>query len=253
MLITLTAARAGTGVTTTAVGLAAAWPRPVLLVEADPCGYSTILAGTLGATVPVGPGVLDAAMAARSGELAAGLDAMLIDLPGTNARLLPGLASVAQRRTFTPSVWSELATALAGWAHATGIDLLIDTGPLSDAAHPAPWHALADAVVLLVRPDLVGVSAARNWADELSDLVPDPARLHLAVAGAHPAYTAGHLAAYLHLPLLIDLGDDPTTAAHYSHGTPLPRRHRGTLHRALPAAAAALLAVTDRQEVTTSV
>ena len=69
MLITLTAARAGTGVTTTAVGLAAAWPRPVLLVEADPCGYSTILAGTLGATVPVGPGLLDAAMAARSGEL----------------------------------------------------------------------------------------------------------------------------------------------------------------------------------------
>lgn len=143
MLITLTAARAGTGVTTTAVGLAAAWPRPVLLVEADPCGYSTILAGTLGATVPVGPGLLDAAMAARAGELAAGLDAMLIDLPGTNARVLPGLASVAQRRTFTPSVWSELATALAGWAHATGIDVLVDTGPLSDAAHPAPWHALA--------------------------------------------------------------------------------------------------------------
>ena len=52
MIVTLTSARGGTGVTTAAVGLAAVWPRPVLLVEADPCGYSAILAGTLAASVP---------------------------------------------------------------------------------------------------------------------------------------------------------------------------------------------------------
>lgn len=255
MITTLTSARAGTGVTTLAVGLAAVWPRPVLLVEADPAGYSTILAGTLAATVPVGPGVLDAAMAARAGQLAHALPGMLIDLPGTNACLVPGLASVAQRRSLTPQVWADLAGQLGDWAEQAGADVLVDAGPLPDAAHPAAWHAQADAVVLVTRPDLVGVSSARNWADELLDLIPDPARLHLAVTGTHPAYPAGTVADYLRLPLLADLGHDLITARHYSHGEPLPRRHRGTLGRALPAAAAALLAHAgaDREGVSAGV
>lgn len=244
MIVTLTAARAGTGVTTTTVGLAAVWPGPVLLVEADPCGYSTILAGTLAARVPVGPGILDAALAARTGTLDAALPGMLVDLPGTTARVLPGLASVAQRRSLTGPVWADLAAALHTWARGTGTDLLIDTGPLPDAAHPAALHTLADVVLLLTRPDLVGVSSARNWADELAGALPDPARLHLGVVGAHPAYPAAQVAGYLGLPLLADLGADPTTAGHYSHGTPLPRRHRGTLTRALPATAAGLRALT---------
>ena len=123
----------------------------------------------------------------------------------------------------------------------------MDTGPLPDAGHPAGWHTLADLVILVTRPDLVGISSTRNWADELADALPDPARLHLMVTGSHPAYPASTVADYLHLPLLADLGDDPTTAAHYSHGTPLPRRHRGLLTRSLPAAASALRAL--EQEV----
>ena len=243
MMATLTCVRGGTGATTTAVGLAAVWPRPVLLVEADPCGYSAVLAGALAASVPVGPGVLDAAMAARAGRLDSALPEMLVELPGTRARLLPGLASVAQRRSLTPAVWLDLAGELRVWAERTGIDLLIDTGPLTDAGHPAGLHALADLVCLVTRPDLVGVSSARNWADELADSLPDPTRLHLLVVGSHRAYTAAQVAGYLRLPLLGDLGSDPVTAAHYSHGDPLPRRHRGALTRALPAAAAALLAL----------
>lgn len=243
MIITLTSARGGTGATTTAVGLAAVWPRPVLLVEADPCGYSPLLAGPLAASVPVGAGVLDAAMAARAGALDDALAGMLVTLPGTRARILPGLASVAQRRSLTPAVWLDLADCLRSWADSTGTDLLIDTGPLTDAGHPAGLHALADLVCLVTRPDLVGVSSARNWADELSDALPDPSRLRLLVVGAHRAYTAKQVADYLRLPLLADLGCDPVGAAHFSSGDPLPRRHRGPLTRALPAAAAALLSL----------
>ena len=63
------------------------------------------------------------------------------------------------------------------------------------------------------------------------------------------------VADYLRLPLLADLGHDPVTARHYSHGEPLPRRHRGTLGRALPAAATALLAHAgaDREGVSAGV
>jgi hypothetical protein len=243
MLVTLTSARAGTGVTTAAVGLAAAWPAPVLLIEADPSGYSSILAGAFAAAVPVGAGVLDAAMSARAGRLAADLPGMLAELPGTNARVLPGLSSVAQRKSLTAPVWLDLGAALRSWADESGIDVLIDCGALPDAAHPSGLHPLADAVVLVTRPDLVGVSSSRNWVDELADALPDPARLHVMVTGSHPAYPASMVAGYLHLPLLADLGEDLTTAAHYSHGTPLPRRHRGLLTRSLPAAASALRAL----------
>ena len=118
MFVTLTSARTGTGVTTAAVGLAAAWPGPVLLVEADPSGYSSILAGTFAAAVPVGAGVLYAAMSARAGRLGADLAGTLVDLPGTNARVLPGLSSVAQRKSLTTPVWLALGTALRSWAEA---------------------------------------------------------------------------------------------------------------------------------------
>lgn len=242
MIITLTSARAGTGVTTAAVGLAAVWPTPVLLVEADPSGYSSILAGAFAASVPAGAGVLDAAMSARAGRLGADLPGMLVELPGTNARVLPGLSSVAQRKSLTAQMWLDLGAALRSWSEDVGVDVLIDCGALPDAAHPAGLHPLADTVVLVTRPDLVGVSSTRNWVDELADALPDPARLHLLVTGEHRAYPAHQVASYLRLPLLADLGDDPTTAAHYALGTPLPRRHRGLLTRSLPAAAAALRA-----------
>lgn len=243
MFVTLTSPRAGTGTTTASVGLAASWPTPVLLVEADPCGYSSILAGAFAAAVPVDAGVLDAAMAARGGRLAANLPAMLVHLPGTTAYVLPGLASVAQRKSLTPQLWLDLAGELRAWAEQSGVDVLVDCGPLPDAGHPAALHTLADVVTLVTRPDLVGVSSARNWVDELADSLPDPARLRLIVTGTHPAYPATKVADYLRVPLLADLGEDPTTAAHFAHGTPLPRRHRGALTRSLPAAASTLMSL----------
>src|SRR3546814_8260143 len=44
-VIALCSASGSPGVTTTSLGLALLWPRPVLLVEADPTGGSGILAG----------------------------------------------------------------------------------------------------------------------------------------------------------------------------------------------------------------
>ena len=133
MIVTLTSARGGTGVTAAAVGLAAVWPRPVLLVEADPCGYSAILAGTLAASVPAGAGVLDAAMAARAGQLSHVFPGMLVALPGTNARVLPGLASVAHRAVVVPAV---IGCPAANGAAATTTGAVPDTIP-NRAAAPA--------------------------------------------------------------------------------------------------------------------
>lgn len=44
-LVTLVSAAGSPGVTTTGLGLALCWPRPVVLVEADPAGSSALAAG----------------------------------------------------------------------------------------------------------------------------------------------------------------------------------------------------------------
>jgi len=65
-VICLTSASGSPGVTTTAVGLAFCWPRPVLLVEADPTGGSGILAGFLKGTTPYDTGLVELALSPLS-------------------------------------------------------------------------------------------------------------------------------------------------------------------------------------------
>ena len=66
-IVCLTSASGSPGVTTTAVGMAFSWPRPVLLVEADPTGGSGVLAGFLRGTTPYDAGVIEGRM--EGGEI----------------------------------------------------------------------------------------------------------------------------------------------------------------------------------------
>ena len=89
-IIALTAGSGSPGVSTTTVGLALCWPRPVVLVEADPTGGSGILAGYFQGQVAHDGGLIELAMAQREDLVAAELPHQLLDLPGSQARLLPG-------------------------------------------------------------------------------------------------------------------------------------------------------------------
>ena len=55
-IVCLTSASGSPGVTTTAVGIAFSWPRPALLVEADPTGGSGVLPGSFAARRRTTPG-----------------------------------------------------------------------------------------------------------------------------------------------------------------------------------------------------
>lgn len=80
-LIGLTSARGAPGVTTTALGMALHWHRPVLLVEADASGGSAILAGYLRGTVAHDRGLRDVAVALSLGDpLDQAVNAALIEL-----------------------------------------------------------------------------------------------------------------------------------------------------------------------------
>ena len=64
-VIALGSAAGSPGVTTSALGLALTWPRPVLLIEADPTGGSAMLAGFFRGTTAQTAALIDLAGAAR--------------------------------------------------------------------------------------------------------------------------------------------------------------------------------------------
>ncbi|MEA5117950.1 MAG: hypothetical protein VB036_10075, partial [Propionicimonas sp.] len=91
-IFTLASASGSPGVTTTALGLALVWPRPVLLVEADPTGGSALLAGYWRGQLDH-VGLLDLVMAERHGVLAHALPRMQLAIDGTEAAVLVGIKS----------------------------------------------------------------------------------------------------------------------------------------------------------------
>ena len=136
-LIGLTSARGAPGVTTTALGMALHWHRPVLLVEADVSGGSAVLAGFLRGTVAHDRGLRDIAVALSLGDpMDEALNRSLIDLPGGRVRLLPGLANAAQAPAVT-GLWQPLAQHLRD-LDAAGLDVIVDLGRWSARNGPDP-------------------------------------------------------------------------------------------------------------------
>ena len=121
--------------TTTAVGLALCWPRPVLLVEADPTGGSAILAGYLrGGTAPT-DALIDLALAHRDGTRSRRSPTVTMPIPDTAVLTVPGIRAHAQARAL-PRVGAAPA-ALRG-AGRTGQDVIVDAGRLGPGrAHPS--------------------------------------------------------------------------------------------------------------------
>ena len=211
------------GVTTTAVALAVCWPRQVILVEADPNGASAVLPGYCRGHARHDHGVLDAAVAARAGTLAADLPGLLIDLPGSTARLLAALTRPEQAATMD-GAWPVLAPALVDAAHQAGTDLILDLGRLSQHGAPRPVLALADRVLLLTATTLPALHAVRAWLPTIrADLV-DPTRLALLLTGEGQPYRAGEIAKHLGTAVAGVLPADPAAAAPWSAGTAHPRR-----------------------------
>ena len=100
-VIVLASASGAPGVTTTSVGLASVWPRPVLLVDADPTGGSAILAGFFQGNVAASGGLSEVVLGSRRGDLAGAIAASAVALPGTAAHVLPGVSGHVVARTMT--------------------------------------------------------------------------------------------------------------------------------------------------------
>jgi MinD-like ATPase involved in chromosome partitioning or flagellar assembly len=144
-LIAIGSVAGAPGVTTLAIGLAAAWPEPDtrrVVVEADPDG------GRLGAELGVGvePGLMELALAART---ASGLTPDEIVERGAASvadwSVIPAPASAEQAH----SALVHAAGALAGVMGADDQVWLVDAGRLSTRSPALPFATAADHVLVV--------------------------------------------------------------------------------------------------------
>lgn len=230
-IVCLTSASGSPGVTTTAVGMAFSWPRPVLLVEADPTGGSGVLAGFLRGTTPYDAGLIELALSPL-GTADALRDVVRPLSP--NVSLVAGIRSHAQA-TALRDIWEPLAAALRELDD-NGQDVIVDAGRLGLMGSPTPLLDAADAALLVTRATLPAISAARSWAETVRQ--PATGWRHpclLLIAEGQP-YRATEISKVLGMPVVADLPDDPAAAAVYHRGAAPPKHFEtGPYIRALQA------------------
>lgn len=248
-IMTLHSATGAPGVTTTALGLAWQWGRPVLVVEADLAG-SSILTGFLRGEQPPAEGVLalsKATIRSQSWQLSQ----HTIRLADA-VWLLPGAQSPTQAHGMSPA-WPQMMSALR--AHeATGADVLIDCGrTLHPHADPRAvlWQE-ADQRVVLTRTRAPEAIAAARLARALVDGedTSGVGRTSLAVI-RHGDYGVREVTGLARAPRCGTLPWSPRTAAVFSDGSRARGRRvsRSVLGVALRQTARTLQArVRDRAE-----
>lgn len=212
-IFTLVSASGSPGVTTTVLGLAMTWPRPVTVVEADPTGGSSMLAGFFKGTIDQ-PGLLQLVVAHRQGLLASSLPGLLLPIEGTGARLLAGIRSHDQS-VGTEGLWPALLGALRDLG-GTGQDVIVDAGRLGLAGSPMPLVTGSDAIAVLVGSSLPAVAGARSWAATLSDRVASV--LGVVVVGEGRPYSTREVAGALGLPSWGAVEHAPAHAQVFSEG-----------------------------------
>jgi hypothetical protein len=243
-LIVLASASGSPGVTTTALGVALVWHRPVVLVDADPVGGSALLAGYFQGTVADDDAMVNLVLARRDGRLADVLPRALIPIPGTHVSILPGPKSHAQAGSLS-ELWGELAYELRALED-TGQDVIIDVGRLGMVHSPHGLVRAAHLALLVTRTDLPALAAARQWATDWTEAFQDgtgASSVAALIVGAGRPYDAREVAKVLALPVLESVAWDPRSAKVFSEGhTPAGSAwsQRDQLVRSYRAAAAAI-------------
>jgi hypothetical protein len=242
-LFTVTSVSGSLGVTTLCVGLALTWPRPVVLVEADPSGGSAILAGYC--TGLARPGLSELVLAHRHHQLASELPSRLFPLADSSASLLPGLRSHQQAVSLL-GVWDALLDALRELESTTGVDVIVDAGRLGIMGSPEPLIRESEVTLVLTGTGLPELARVRSWVPQLQEAAVGEVRL--VIAGRVRPYSASEITKTLGLAVVGEVAWDPEAARWWSHGEPQRHFDRSPLSRTVVALGEALRALAPREE-----
>ncbi len=239
-VVALCSASGSPGVTTTALGMALLWPRPVLLVEADPTGGSGILAGYFRGIKSYGQGLVELALSTE--DIADLLPQVAEPVGSSAASFIAGPRTHSQAPALT-GLWAPLLRALQD-LEATGQDAIVDCGRLGLVGWPEPLLAEADLSLIVCRTHLPAVAAARSWAESARRGHPTWAHPAVMLVGERQPYSAREVSSVLGLPVHAVIADDPGSAAVLHRGVTVPDRFdHGPLVRSLQAAISAIDAV----------
>lgn len=260
-VIVLTSASGAPGVSTSAFGLALAWPRRVLLVEADPGGGSDVLAGWFNGRPPHDRGLVNLTMAlaySSSGAppqqwLPSAIAEVVVPIPNSRVDVVTAIRSPAQAGALG-RLWEALART-APTLESSGVDVIVDAGRLGMTNAPTPLIEAADVALLTVGSSLPAIATARGWSREMLTRLGQVGmtdHLALLVVGPDRPYGAREVSDLLSLPLVATLPWDPRTAEAIHLGRPSRRLGRSPLVTALRGAAArtAQLAARNRERLT---
>jgi hypothetical protein len=221
-LIALTSAKGSPGVTATTLALTLTWASPVVMAECDPSGGS-VLPGFLRGQLGSDRGLMPLAAAElRSERLAVDFWRHLVDFdpPGQQRLLLPGISEPAQAGSLEP-IWGRLATFFAGLETRHRYDVLADCGRLTTVHPPTPILYAADAVLLVIRPELPSISAAaaalRSLRTTLGEHGSGADTLGLVLVG-DGTYSGAEIGKQLGVPVVAELPTDERSARALSLG-----------------------------------
>lgn len=158
-LICLASAKGAPGTTTSAMLLAALWPRESILVDADPMGGDVALRlpGDTGAPLRTDSGLLSLLQAARRG-LTPNVVLSHCQKAQGGQLVIPGLEGPEQAAA-VGGLWDEVGSTFAGLPDH---DVIIDVGQAYPGATTLPLLRRAAAVVFVTRPTLPGIVHTRQ-------------------------------------------------------------------------------------------
>lgn len=241
-LIAVTSAGDSPGATTTAFAMTLTWPGRVLLAECSPSG-GRILRGYFRCHTPPDGGLWNLALAAVHGQDTAqnALWQQVVPLDEQRQHLLlPGLIDPFLSTELSADTWEILAETFADLPFA----VLADVGPVGPE-QPFALLRAAQLVVVVMRPTLAQVAAARPRVARIRQALGAATPLGLCVIGDRP-YTArdiraqlGEFAATFNFPIdtyaaqVLSEGSDSDRARRRIEASPLLRAARSAGHTVL--------------------
>jgi hypothetical protein len=165
MLIALASVKGSPGVTSTALALAAAWTRPVVLLEADLAGGDLAYRCRAAHGGPVHPtkGLLQVASAVRGGMPDPAAVSDQAQLLACGVHLVQGLTTAAQARGLV-ALWSPIAQACT----AAEVDVIADLGRLDRSS---PVMPMAQAASYLVPVASTSLESVMHLTEGLNDVL----------------------------------------------------------------------------------
>lgn len=213
------------GTTTTALGLALQWPRPVLLADCDRDAPQAIAGGYLGGQGD-GRGMASLMQASRRQSSIRGAvleHSQRLDVDGRRL-FLPGFRHPSASSIFT--AWGPLAEEFQD-LHYRGIDVLVDAGRVGPMGLPSELLRRADQVLVATRSSLralVGLSAHLPTLLDHVESASAACEVGLAVIGSGRPYSGAEISAQFGLPVALAIEWAPEHAEVLSDAAEPPRR-----------------------------